>query len=74
MLGGGILLTTTEMVFVEVSNPSFALNITAFGPDWVDVGVQEKAPVDALNIAPVGSVGAFRVTLSPSGSVAEIVN
>jgi hypothetical protein len=72
--GGGMLLTTMDMVFVEVSNPSFALNITMFAPVWINVGDQEKAPVVVLKVAPVGIVGAESVLLSPSGSVAVTVN
>jgi hypothetical protein len=74
MTGEGMLLTTMDMVLVVVSNPSFALNTTVFAPVWLNVGDQEKAPVVVLKVAPVGMVGAERVLLSPSGSVAVTVN
>ena len=74
MTGGGILLTTMDMLLMAVSNPSFALKTTVFAPVWLDVGDQAKTPVVGLKVAPAGMVGAESVLLSLSGSVAVTVN
>src|SRR3989338_1656682 len=69
---GLTLLTVMVIVSESASEPSLAVKMTVYVPDWVNPGVQLR--VLPLNDAPAGSPAAVMVTASPSGSEAAIPN
>ena len=44
---------------------SVAMKTIVKDPVWVELGFQEKAPVEGLNVAPVGRPVAARMTVPP---------
>ncbi len=73
----GALFTLFTVIVIASESfklPSVTTKVMLCVPTCSKVGVQENAPVDALRLAPAGSLSAEYVSGSPSASVADMVN